>query len=327
MRSKGWAPKEDGSVNLIGVRYKGLPRDYGSDSGLDKFVDRLQSIWFEDGKWKVLSSEATTLPGVGARSSYNKKWGMEKGNRAIWGIGTLGSAPALLPGHFPKGYRWKDHRGSYLTLTQYQGIPHIRDFDFNDVVGNEGATTIDSSHHGLQILNQDCATWKGKEKCSAKDMKKYNKAHGKAEGYLTSYGGDTTIHKSSVAANTHASAHANTDPSPLPPGPRRPQAKAYKTYPKEGSIAGTAPHASSKRTPGKFKSMNHVAGAVNGWSAGCQVFKNYADWRAHVDAWSRSAQVVQPDGQYLFPYTLFDSKDIAGGIPGLDEDATHFVGV
>jgi len=331
MRSKGWTPLEDGSINLVGVRYKGLPRDYTSESGLDKFVDRLQSIWFEDGKWKVLSSLGSTVPGVGKRSkSYTEKWGLEKGARAIWGIGTLGSAPVLLPGHYPKAYKWRAHNGQYLTMAQASDIPHYRDFDFDEVVGNEAGRTVDSSHYGLQILSQDCATWKGKDKCTEKDMKKFAATHASAQASLTKYGGDTTIWKRSVGANIHASAKANTDPSPLkkPLGPNRELANS-KTYPKEGPIVGTAPHDVHKNKPrgvrkaGDFKSMNHVATRVNGWSAGCQVFKNYADWRASIDIWSRSAQVYK---QYKYPYTLFDEKDIAGGIPGLDEDATHFVG-
>ena len=329
MRSKGWTPLEDGTVNLVGVRYKTLPRDYTSESGLDKFVDRLQSIWFEDGKWKVLSSPATTMPGVGKRSKgYNRKWGLDDKHRSVWGTGVLGSTAVLLPGHYPRGYKWRAHSGKYLTMAQNQSIPHYRDFDFNEVVGNEAGRTIDSSHHGMQILDQDCATWKGK-KCSARDIRNYNSTVASRPGQLSKYGGDTTIWEKSIGANMHASAHANTDPSPLKPpkGPsvNREKAKAYKTYPKEGPIVATPPHQYSSRKPeGPFRSMNYSSSRVNGWSAACQVFKNYADWRASIDIWSRSAQVYK---QYKYPYTLFDEKDIAGGIPALDEDATHFVGV
>ena len=92
--------------------------------------------------------------------------------------------------------------------------------------------------------------------------------------------------------------------------------KATKAEKKAARINRTAP---------QYATKDKSASSVNGWSLGCQVFKNYLDWEAYTMA--ANAETKYDSANKYFTYTMMDEKDLAGGVgvAGLDAEYQRFI--
>ena len=160
----------EGHVMIVGVRRR--------KQHANRFVDRLQTIWYENGKWNVLSSYGTTVPGTGwlsgkrstpikskdpitgkmvvtGRTHYNGKEGL--GNPAA------GGTFVMKPGQYWDSHAWGSHPPGYRTLVQRGDITGIREDDLSIYYGDDPTPTEHTDDNfGVNIHNSGNSTAKDK---------------------------------------------------------------------------------------------------------------------------------------------------------------------
>jgi len=142
-----------GHVMVVGIRQtKQTP---------NRFTDRIQTIWYTDGRWHVLSSYGTTYSGndylTGNRSQViTDAAGETTGRKYLRGAaGLLNPAGTFVmdPGQYWDSHAWGTHK-TYRTLVQKGDIVGHRENDLSAYVGDDPTPVPHTGHKmGINIHN------------------------------------------------------------------------------------------------------------------------------------------------------------------------------
>ena len=118
-RNKDYAVRDDGQMNIVGVR---------SDTrSANEFDDVMYFIWMSGGEWRHHVYRATTDPGT-----FWLEHPMRSEGTAI-----------VCEGHYPASYKFGMHRGVYETLCQRSRIRVYRDSNRDATLDTDESTVIE----------------------------------------------------------------------------------------------------------------------------------------------------------------------------------------
>lgn len=120
MANLGYPTKDDGQMNIVGVR--------SSETRANEFDDVMYFIWREGDEWLHKAFRVTTDPGT---------FWLENPMRAE-------GAAIVVEGHYPGAYTWGSHRGQYETLVQRGGrIKVYRDANRDQIIDTDESTIME----------------------------------------------------------------------------------------------------------------------------------------------------------------------------------------